>query len=125
MNGQNYKIYYAHCIKDYGTEKAEGHKNTLRSLGFQVVDPSSDFFVSKVREMRSQGKSSKEVMNFFLDEVKKYQYLAFSVADNGKVSAGVWKEINTMKKNKGMIIQMPDFNSLRPMSIKETQNHIL
>jgi hypothetical protein len=118
------RIYYAHCIKDYDTDKANQNKESLRNMGFQVIDPSIKLYDSKVNKMRKEGKTSAEIMDFFLGVVGNCNHLAFALTDEGKVSAGVGKEIEIMKQKGGTIIQMPNLNSLEVMSIEETRNYI-
>jgi hypothetical protein len=112
-------------MKDYGSKRSKAHIEHLRKLGFHVIDPSGPDFDKKVKEMKSKGKNSKQIMDFFVDYVNKYcDHLAFSTTDNGKVSAGAWLEIETMKKKGGMIIQLPELDNIEVMSVEETRAHI-
>ena len=117
-------IYYAHCMIDYHTNKSTKHKEALMRMGFDIVDPSNDIYQTKVEEMISEGKTSKEIMDYFLEVVVSCHHLAFSLTDEGKVSAGAWKEIQTMKEKGGTIIQMPNLDNLDVMSVEETRAYL-
>lgn len=125
IQGMRKYVYYAHCMKDYGSNKAKEHKRILMEMGFNVLDPSEKPYSSISRDMKRSGKSGKEIMDFFLGVVQKHaDVLAFSTTDNGEVSAGVAKEIEEMKKKNGLIIQMPDLSHLKVMSVSETRKYI-
>jgi hypothetical protein len=111
-------------MKDYGSKRSNIHKDFLKKLGFEVVDPSTNHFDKICFQMRKNGKSSKEIMDFFVEEVKKCDALAFATTNKGKVSCGVWKEINTMKDKGGPVIQMPDIKFLDIMSLEETRAYL-
>ena len=100
------------------------HVQMLRDMGFEVIDPGSSKFEAHVKKMKARGKTSKQIMDFFVRIVKKCDGLAFSPAKFNTVSAGAWKEIQTMKAKGGFVIQMPDFSSLKHMSVAETRNFI-
>ena len=118
------RIYYAHCMKDYHTKTEQLHVKLLQDMGLTVVNPSDPMYEKKVKNMRDEGKTSTEIMNYFVEVVKNCDHLAFSTTKDGKVSAGVMKEIETMKKKGGSIIQLPDLASLESMSISDTVKHI-
>lgn len=118
------KCYYAHCISDYHTNKSRSHIKYLKQLGFEVIDPSSKKYEKCVKKMREEGKTGKQVMDYFVEIVKTCDLLAFAVATTNKISAGVKKEIDTMREMEKPVIQMPEFNSLETMTIEETREYI-
>jgi hypothetical protein len=112
-------------MKDYHSKKAKAHVKHLRKLGFHVIDPSGEDFEKKVNQMKKKNKTGAQVMEWFVDYVNKYcDHLAFSPTDEGKVSAGVWQEIEAMKNKGGMVIQMPDLDKLEVMTVEETRQYL-
>jgi hypothetical protein len=111
-------------MKDYHTKTEALHIKLLENMGFTVINPSGPRYEKKVKNLKAEGKTSSEIMDYFVEVVKNCDHLAFSTTKDGKVSAGVMKEIETMKEEGGSIVQLPDLNSLESMNISDTRKHI-
>jgi len=120
---QKQTIYYAHCISDYGSRVSRGHVKTLKALGFLVIDPSSKSHSNKVTEMKGQGKTSKEIMDYFIGVVEQCDHIAFRALRDGSITAGVGAEIRAIRKKGGQIIEMPNPNR-KILSVTKTRQHI-
>jgi hypothetical protein len=112
-------------MKDYGSSKEKSHIKHLRKLGFHVINPADEYFQDKVEQMRKEGKTSSQIMDWFVEYVEQNcDHLAFAMTDKGKVSAGVWREIEAMRNKGGFVIQMPDFDKMKVMTIEQTRRYI-
>jgi len=96
----------------------------LKDMGFEVIDPGHPKFEKHVQKMKARGKDSAYIMKFFVRIVKTCDGLAFSTAKTNTVSAGAWKEIETMRDKEGFVIQMPDLKNLNKMSVSATRKFL-
>ena len=118
------KIYYAHCIAIYGTEQEKEDIATLKALGFEVVNPSSDYYRNTVNKMICKGRTSTEIMNYFITVVAGCDGLAFRALDDETLSAGVAKEANAMRKSDRPVFELSDSSKRKVMSVGQTRKHI-
>jgi hypothetical protein len=81
---KNMKVYYARPFSLYNTKQDERDILTLRTLGFDVVNPNKE-------ELQLRYKT--EGMDAFLQAIDDCNLLAFRSFQDGKISAGVMKEI--------------------------------
>jgi hypothetical protein len=110
-------------MSDYGSRASKKHVRSLQALGFTVIDPSSKEHSDKILEMKNQGKTSKDIMDYFVSVVEQCDHLAFRALSDGTISAGVGKEIRVMRKKGGQIIEMPN-PKRKVLSITATRQHL-
>ena len=122
--GKKQIVYYAHCMKDYGSDMEKEHVKILERLGYYVLNPNDPRIDSVVDQMQAEGKTSSEIMDYFLTIVKKCDVLAFATTTTGKVSAGVKKEIDYMKSLDRPVFQLPIYSNLETMSVDETRKFL-
>jgi histidyl-tRNA synthetase len=111
-------------MKDYHTKTEALHVKLLEQMGFEVINPSGPIFDAEVKRMKRDGKTSTQIMNYFIEVVEECDHLAFSTTKKNTVSAGVAEEIKAMKKKGGTVIQLPDLKKIKKMSIADTVSHI-
>lgn len=109
------KIYYAHFIGIYNTKQEERDLDTIKLLFpiAEIVNPNS-----KENEELYKSKG----MNLFFELVNDCDILVFRGCVNGKIPAGVMKEIKYTKEKYCMsIIELPTFIN-REMTVDDTRN---
>lgn len=118
------KIYYAHNQGLYGTKQEQRDIDTLRSFGFEVLNPSSKEYQDHVAAMKLSGKSSDEIMDFFRMTVSKCDALAFRSLPNGTIPAGVYGEIEVAKQRGYPVIELPSFSIRKILTPDETRIYL-
>ena len=118
------KIYYAHCMALYGTDQEKNDLKTLRELGVKVVNPNSPKYRKTVERMKRNNRSGSQIMDYFISVVKKCNGVAFRALSDGSLSAGVAKEIDAMRKKGGVIIELPELDKRKALTIGQTCDHI-
>jgi hypothetical protein len=111
------QIYYAHAIDIYDkpTELRDLElMNLLFGEEYEVFNPNSEY---------SEAMYALHGMDYFLGIVEKCDVLAFRGYPNGKIPAGVWKEIMHAAEHKTPIIELPCFSG-RQMSVEDTRMFI-
>ena len=118
------KIYYAHCMALYGTDQEKEDLRTLDALGVRVVDPNATQYKKKVRDMKRAHKSGAQIMDYFVSVVERCQGVAFRALPDGSISSGVEKEIAAMRKKGGIIIELPELDKRKRLTVGQTCDHI-
>lgn len=106
------KVYYARPINIYGTKEDERNLNLIKSLGFEIHDP---YKPELQQEYKTEG------MSVFFKEIKKCDILIFKSLYNGKITAGVYKEIKFALDNNIKVIEIPSINNDRVLSVEDTR----
>lgn len=114
------KVYYAHCMAIYDTPQEERDVKLLESLGYEVENPNNQIHQEKIKQI-----ASSEIMNYFCDEVRKCDCLAFRAVQDGGIPAGVDKEIRAMMGKSGPVFELPSGLIKRVMSVNETREYLL
>lgn len=79
------KVYFARPISQYGNLQDQRDLALLEQLEFEVVNPNKETLEA---EYKNRG------MDTYLDLVVECDLVVFRSFPDGKISAGVWKEIN-------------------------------
>lgn len=108
-------IYYAHFKGIYNTLQEEKDMKLISEIfpNAIIVNPNSK---------RHQKGYQTLGMKYFTDIVQKCDCLVFRSCLNGKITAGVCKEIKTAKDNHIPVIELPNLSN-RKMSIKKTRKY--
>lgn len=109
------KIYYARPISLYNTKQEERDFLLLTQLGLNIVNPN---------KQELQLKYQTEGMDVFTAAVKDCDALAFRSFLDGKISAGVMKEINTAIELGKPVIELPTITSKRVLSVDDTREYL-
>jgi len=108
-------IYYAHCIDTYNSDVENNDIAMLESIAL-VYNPNS---AEDERRYREDG------MRHFLRAVRGCDALAFRPAKNGRITAGMWKEIQEARKNGLPVFQIYEVGDCgHPMTVDETRKHL-
>ena len=101
--------YYAHCQTIYGSEQEKRDIETIRSLGMQVTDPSTN------------GSTD---MQTYIDLVRLCDMLAFRANPDGSIPAGVMTEIETALLYNKPVFELPSGMSRRALTLEQTREYL-
>lgn len=86
------KVYYAHPMSWYDTFAETEDVVALEEAGHEVLNPNDQFYSDQVTKLRKQGKGHM-VMEPFMLAVKSCDAVAYRPFKDGRVGAGVAKEV--------------------------------
>lgn len=109
------KVYFARPINLYGTKQDERDIALLSTLGFENINPNKE---------ELQRRYQKEGMTVFTEIVKDCDILAFRSFPDGKISAGVYKEIIEAVDSGLQIIELPTITETRVLSVEDTRSYL-
>lgn len=111
----NRKIYYAHFIGIYNTHQEKRDINLLKTLfpEDEIINPNQ--FVHQ-----ENSKKLEKPMVYFENLVKSCDIIAFRGCVNGKIGAGVFKEIEVANELGLPVIELPSLLD-RQMTVSETR----
>jgi len=110
------KCYYAHCTSIYNTKQETRDINTLKKLGFKVINPNSSDSDKKYKTVG---------MAYFLRLIESCDILAFRAALSFEIPAGISKEIEHAKNINLPVIELPTRTLSRSMSVEATREYLV
>jgi hypothetical protein len=111
----NMKIYYARPISLYGTKQDERDLKFLEAMGFEVNNPNKAELVERYKT---------EGMEVYFQLVRDSDALAFRAFPDGKLGAGVYKEILVAQESGKLVIELPTITSARVLSVEDTREYL-
>lgn len=111
----NMKIYYARPISLYNTKQEERDLLLLTQLSLDILNPN---------KAELQRRYDIEGMDVFTSAVKDCDALAFRSFQDGKISAGVKKEIDAALELGKPVIELPTITSVRVLSVDDTREYL-
>ena len=120
------KVYYAHCMAIYNTQQEVRDIAMLEAMGFEVLNPNCPELSQTVRGMRASGKTSTEIMDFFMKIVASddVDALVFRALPDCSLSAGVAKEIKVAEECGKPVLELPSGNTRRTLSVQATREYL-
>jgi len=121
------KVYYAHSMHLYNTAQETRDVVLLQELGFEVINPNMEKYRRDVEMIKDAhhragiGDAGAAIMNYFAGVVNNCDALAFRGYTNGRIPAGVWKEVIAAREKGVPIIELPVILSSRELSVEETR----
>jgi hypothetical protein len=109
------KAYYAHCKAIYGTPQEDRDMALIASIGFEPVNPNAPEFAEG---WRTRGM---EYKNHFADTC---DLIIFRGLPDGRIPAGVAKEIETFQARKKPVLELPAGVMGRCMCVEETREYL-
>lgn len=110
-------VYYAHAISSYGSSQEGKDVATLSKLFYRVSNPNDPEIEKKYVE------SGKD-WTIFDDLVRKADVLAYRTLPDGRITSGVWKEIEKALELNIPVIELPNFTVAQIMTKEETLQHL-
>ena len=109
------KIYYAHGMALYNTKQEKRDIETLKRLGFTVVNPNA----------AAHDKGAKLYgMEYFKRFAVSCDAIAFRAFPDGSIPGGVSLEVNWFIEKKKPVIELPNFHLRRRLNREETIAYI-
>lgn len=121
MRTKKPKIYYAHCMAIYGTSQSRRDVSQLEKLGFEVVNP-EDYQQEYDRWLLLD--TTNNPMKFWVDLAMTCDAVAFRALPDGRIPAGIWKEVNAHIKANRTVIELPSRFIGRQMTVDETREYL-
>jgi hypothetical protein len=109
------KIYYARPISLYNSAQDKRDIELMQSLGFEVINPNKEALQERYKV---------EGMNVFLEAVNECDGVAFRAFPDGKIGAGVYKEIQKAVELNKQVIELPTITSSRILSVEDTRAYL-
>ena len=112
-------VYYAHFMGIYNTKQEERDMELLKTLfpDADIINPNCAEIQEKCNQIKETGGN---VMDMFEGIVKGCSVVAFRGCVNGKIGAGVWKEIMAAKECGIPVVELPSYLD-REMSVEDTR----
>ena len=126
-------IYYAHCQAIYNTKQEERDIDTLKSLGFEVINPANKEHKDVASKIRASVTSfqimngidpSSLVMDYFKGLVTGSDAVAFRGLPDGSIPAGVAKEIQVAIDEGKPVIEIPSCILRRVLTVDQTREYL-
>lgn len=114
------KVYYAHCKVIYYTPQERRDIDTLKALGFDVINPSEPW-VDKALEVIPPDERM-AWFEQFADECDAIAFRGLPMSD--KIPSGVLKEIAWFTKRSKPVIELPSMSSARAVSLEDTRAYL-
>lgn len=109
------KIYYARPISLYNTKQEDRDLETISLAGWEVLNPNK-------KELADRYKT--EGMDVFLAAVTECDGLVYRSFQDGKISAGVKKEIDKATEIGKFVLELPTITSNRILSVEDTREYL-
>ena len=116
------KVYYAHSMALYNTPQEQRDIQTLLDLGFAVYNPNNPIVASQCeRHKKEDGDYMEKIFGPLILDCKA---LAFRAFGDGKIGAGVMKEIKMADEYGIPIFELPSAISERGLSVAVTRERL-
>ena len=109
------KIYYARPISLYNTKQEQRDLATFNLFGWGILNPNKE---------ELQIKYAHQGMDVFLMAVSECDAVIFRAFQDGKISAGVQKEIDKAKELGKPVLELPTITSKRILSVDDTREYL-
>ncbi len=106
------RAYYAHPMTIYDRPQERRDLETIKALGYEPVNPNAS---------ASQAGYDREGMEYFVKLVQGCDVLVFRAFPDGKIPAGVLKEIETAGLASMIVIELPAYPWARALSVEDTR----
>ena len=118
------RVYYAHCIAIYGTPQEARDLGLLFRLGHEVVNPNDLEVQERVDAAKARGEDVMETI--FKPMVLSCEAVAFRALPDGRIPAGVAKEIDYAQQAKAYIpvFELPSGLRARSIGVDETREYL-
>lgn len=119
------KIYYAHCLAIYNTPQEERDLQTLKDLGFEVLNPNTYMTDAAWNHAKTLYATYEEAFTaVFGGLVGECQAFAFRALPDGAIPKGVARELEIAQQKGLPIIELPSRPIARSMGIEETREYL-
>ena len=114
-------IYYAHSMHLYGKPQEQRDIVLLKEMGFEVINPSDERYKEGFKAWNELYPQRENYMDYFENLVANSDMFAFRAYPDGNIPAGVGAELRAALANNKVIIELPNLNSGRFLSVEDTK----
>jgi len=107
--------YYAHCTSIYDTEQERRDLLLIETLGIKCFNPNCPECTIGYK---------KHGMDFFKPFINQFDVVFFRSLPDGKIPAGVFKEINWANEADIPVIELPSGISRRSLTVEQTREYL-
>jgi nucleoside 2-deoxyribosyltransferase len=121
------KIYYAHPLTMYGSEREKKDLLLLAQLGFEVYNPNQEAVTKQylaARARQEQNEAFDAFAHVFKPLVLACDGVAFRAFGDGRVGAGVATECNWAVVDGRPVFELPTYVRTRFLTVSETRARI-
>jgi hypothetical protein len=109
------KVYYAHCMAIYNTPQEARDVQELTKLGFEILNPNHEKYENAYKD---------KGMKVFEEAVFSCDALAFRSLPDGRIPAGIYKEIEYAKDASIPVFELPSGTKSREMTVDVTREYL-
>lgn len=117
------RVYYAHCLAIYDTPQEARDMQTLFRLGFDPYNPNSPEVEAKITAHKAANPNG-NYMEFFRSLVTGCDALVFRALPDGRIPAGVAKEIDYAREANMPVFELPSRILGRTIGVEETREYL-
>jgi hypothetical protein len=117
------KAYYAHCVALYDTPQEHRDRLLLGRLGYTIYDPDSPEVDAEIARLKAANPTG-DYMEFFRGLVTACDVFAFRALPDGRIPAGVAKELGFAVAAGMPIFELPSGVLARSISVEETREYL-
>lgn len=117
------RVYYAHCIAIYDTPQEQRDRALLTALGFDIYDPDSREVEEEIARRKAADPNG-DYMEFFRGLVTACDALVFRALPDGRIPAGVAKEIAYAQEAGLPVFELPSGVIARTATLDETREYL-
>jgi len=114
-----FKVYYAHPMYLYNTKQEGRDIVLLENLGFEVVNPNSEPYISEYQKCIDNGHHD---MNYWVDLSNTCDLIAFRAYPDGTIGSGVGAEI--LRNPLIPVIELPRMLKQRVVDLEATRQFL-
>jgi hypothetical protein len=113
-------VYYAHAISQYNTATERVDVETLNRLfpHLDVVNPNDP-------EIEKAYQDSGKDWKIFDDLVLRADVVAYRTLSDGRITSGVWKEVQKAVEHGIPVIELPNYTTALVMTKEETRAYLV
>lgn len=116
------KVYYSHCQSIYHTPQEHRDLVTLHRLGLEPYNPNNADVAADVSALKDAGDVN--YMEYFKNLVAQCPIFAFRALPDGRIPAGVAKELAWAREMDKPIIELPSNITGRVISVENTREYL-
>jgi hypothetical protein len=119
------KAYYAHCMALYNTAQERRDLQTIKELGWEVLNPNTPEHQAGCDAARlAKPANPSAAMDYFQPLVEGCDIVVFRALPDGAIPAGVGKELQWARDAGLFILELPSGLLRRKLTVDQTREYI-
>lgn len=122
------KCYYAHFMGIYDTPQEQRDIKTLENLGLEVLNPNTPQTQNECKigfkNVKTDKEYNKAFGKIFFKKIADCEVFAFRALPDGRISGGVYKELQEAQRLNKIIIELPCGTFSRGMGKEDTREYL-